>query len=300
MQLAAYCQLKPVAVSYAGLKDRHAVTSQWFSVHLPGKEAPDWHQFIQQLPLREGEQVRVLQETRHSKKLQRGALKQNRFTIRLRDLSDTSDQAFELLHQRCDDIAQQGVPNYFGRQRFGLQGSNLVSAGKHFVNPRKRIPRAKRSMYLSAARSFLFNCMLSERVTKGCWNSALSGDVFMIDGRSACFPDDGDESVTARLQANELHPTAAMWGEGDTMTRDEAARLEKTVLDAYPVFRDGLLAARVKQQRRACRLVPGELKSLREEKDFVLSFSLAAGSYATMVLEELFCELVEPDRAESH
>ncbi len=120
-QLASYCGVKKMAVSYAGLKDRHALTSQWFSVQLPGLPTPEWEDFEQRFGAdtkddARGESVRVLQSCRHNRKLQRGALKSNKFKITLRGLSDTSDVTHELLAQRCQIIAQQGVPNYFGTQ----------------------------------------------------------------------------------------------------------------------------------------------------------------------------------------
>ena len=95
-QLAKYCKVKKLAVAYAGLKDRHAVTSQWFSVQLPGKPTPDWTEFEAWF-LTDGsdEKVQVLQSFRHNRKLQRGALKSNTFKLILRELSDTSEKTFE-------------------------------------------------------------------------------------------------------------------------------------------------------------------------------------------------------------
>jgi tRNA pseudouridine13 synthase len=305
-QLAKYCNVKNVAVSYAGLKDRHAVTSQWFSVQLPGKPTPDWDAFQQSCSSTGlNEAVQVLQSFRHNKKLQRGALKSNRFKLTLRELSDSSDKAFELLKHRCDDIAANGVPNYFGVQRFGRNGNNLEQAEKLFSTPGYRLPRQKRSIYLSAARSWLFNHILSERICRHVWNTRLPGDVFMLDGKSACFREDVASDAAAvdelekRLARNEIHPTAILWGEGDAMVSSKAAELESAIIDKFPVFRDGLLAARLQAQRRACRVVPHQMACFRQDDDFVLSFTLAAGSYATMVLAEIFSVLYEENNIRS-
>lgn len=221
-QLAKYCGVKKLAVAYAGLKDRHALTSQWFSVQLPGKPTPDWAEFETSFSAPESdESVRVLQCFRHNRKLQRGALKSNTFKITLRELSDTSEKCFELLTQRCDEIAGSGVPNYFGPQRFGRAYNNLEQATKLFSNPRYKLAKHKRSLYLSAARSWLFNSILSERISNKVWNSRLPGDVYMLDGKSACFKDElnGDavDELNQRLVRNEIHPTAILWGEGDAM-----------------------------------------------------------------------------------
>jgi len=275
-QLARFAGVKPVAVGYAGMKDRYAITSQWFSVHLPGRNDVDW-------PSLSIPGVELLQVTRHARKLQRGALKHNRFTIRLRDISGDS----ALLAARCELIRQQGVPNYFGEQRFGHGLDNLRRAEAMFRNPRRRLPRQKRSLYLSAARSWLFNCMLNERIARTCWNTRIDGDVFMLDGRSACFADDASGDLAQRLRQGAIHPTAALWGQGEYMAAGECASIETTVVDALPALGQGLVDARVDAQRRAMRVIPGNIGLRLEDGDAVLAFDLQAGSYATMVLREL-------------
>jgi len=289
-QLAAFCGVKQIAVSYAGLKDRNAVTSQWFSVQLPGKPTPDWTKFEMDFSSGEVEKIQVLKNFRHNRKLQRGALKSNSFKIKLRDLSDTRDETFDLITQRCDEIAQNGIANYFGEQRFGRNGNNLDQAIKLFQNPRYKMSKHKRGLYLSAARSWMFNHILSERIKQGVWNTRLAGDVFMLDGKSACFKDDGDDQIEQRLSANEIHPTAILWGEGDVMVTANAAELESRIIDQFPVYRDGLISARLQAQRRACRLMVKNMECYRENDNFVVSFSLSSGSYATMVLAEIFSE----------
>ena len=295
-QLARYCKVKKLAVAYAGLKDRHAVTSQWFSVQLPGKPTPDWSEFESSFSTHgSGEDVQVLQCFRHNRKLQRGALKSNTFKIIMRELSDTGEKAFELLTQRCEEIAKNGVPNYFGSQRFGRSYNNLEQATKLFSRPGYKINKHKRGLYLSAARSWIFNCILSERIKQDVWNKRLTGDVFMLDGKSACFKDEstGDEAdeLDQRLAHNEIHPTAILWGEGDAMTASKAAELESAVIDQFPAYRDGLVAARLQSQRRACRVVPAQFACSRLEDDFEVLFSLPSGSYATMVIAEIFSDI---------
>jgi tRNA pseudouridine13 synthase len=294
-KLAEYCGVKKMAVAYAGLKDRHALTSQWFSVQLPGKPTPDWCAFESSFGAStEGENIRILQSFRHNRKLQRGALKSNAFKITLRELSDCNDETFVLLQQRCQKIAQNGVPNYFGPQRFGHDYNNLEQAARFFSKPRHKLAKHKRSMYLSAARSWLFNCILSERITLQVWDRGMPGDVFMLDGKSACFKDDGSDDISERLSRNEIHPTAILWGEGDVMVSADAAALESRIVEQYPVFRDGLVAARLQAQRRSCRVIPDQFDSCRQDNDFIVSFSLPAGSYATSVLAEIFSQLTVP------
>jgi tRNA pseudouridine13 synthase len=279
-RIAEHADVKKHAVGYAGLKDRHAVTTQWFSVHLPGRDDVDWNG----LKL---EGVEILQITRHQRKLQRGALKRNSFTIRLREIQTGTGCSIEQIAERCDLVRQQGVPNYYGQQRFGHDLLNLVQAERLFSRPRTRISRHKRSLYLSAARSWLFNTILSERVSQGKWNRRIDGDVFVLDGRSACFRDDGSSGLDQRLQHGKIHPSAVLWGEGHSMASSLCEAIEAAVVDRYPLFKQGLIDARVQQQRRAMRVRVNDIKCRQHDADLMLTFSLQAGSYATMVLREI-------------
>jgi len=279
-RIAEHAGVKKQAVGYAGLKDRFAVTTQWFSVYLPGREDVNWGDFHL-------EGVDVLETTRHQRKLQRGALKQNRFTIRLREIDIAGNGGIEQVIQRCELIRQQGIPNYFGEQRFGHDLTNLADAEHMFSHRRKRIPRHKRSLFLSAARSWIFNTILTQRVQAGTWNSRIKGDVFMLDGRSACFRDDDSIDLDQRLDEGEIHPSAVLWGDGENMATADCEAIESAVVDRYPVFKQGLRDARVELQRRAMRLMVKDIECRPQASDLVLTFSLQAGSYATMVLREI-------------
>lgn len=302
-KLAKFAGVKLLAIGYAGLKDKVGLTSQWFSVQLPGIASPDWSQL-------ESENLQILQSTRHSRKLQRGALSHNTFTIRLRNVlsNEENSDAFECLQQRCQQIVLSGVPNYFGLQRFGRGLNNLSAAEKMFSEPnkksdekstdhssenknkrlrKKKLPRHLRSLYLSSARSWIFNHILSARIEAGNWNTRLAGDVFQLNGKSACFVDDGDELLHQRLQQFEINPTATLWGDGDVMSQVECWQLESDIVDRFPVFRDGLIAARVDAKRRALRLHVANLEGQQQGDDFILCFQLPPGAYATVVLNEL-------------
>jgi len=156
-----------------------------------------------------------------------------------------------------------------------------------FLNARKRISRHKRGLYLSAVRSWLFNTILSERVKTGTWNHRIKGDVFMLDGRTACFRDDGSADLDQRLATGEIHPSAVLWGEGETMAANDCEAIEAEVVNRFSLFKQGLVDARVAQQRRATRLPVKDLECRPEDSSLVLTFSLPAGTYATMVLREI-------------
>ncbi|MFQ5645181.1 MAG: tRNA pseudouridine(13) synthase TruD, partial [Thiogranum sp.] len=157
-QLAGFAGVSPRAVSYAGMKDRHAVTEQWFSVQLPGKADPDWQAI-------DNDDFQVLEAKRHSRKLKTGALRGNRFRLLLRGV--VADPA--RVQARLEQL-RRGVPNSFGPQRFGRQGENLVQAERLLARPKARVSRNKRSIWLSAVRSALFNRVLTARIEAGNWN----------------------------------------------------------------------------------------------------------------------------------
>lgn len=277
-QLARFAGVKNMDVSYAGLKDRQAITTQWFSIYLGPNPEPDWSG----LSL---DGVEVLEITRHQKKIRRGALKGNRFTLTLRDLQGD----LKLLEGRLQKISWHGVPNYFGEQRFGRNGSNLGSAHAMFVEGRKIKDRHKRGLYLSAARSYLFNTVLSERVKRGDWNQALLGDAFMLQGSHSFFvADELDEELILRLKQQDIQPTAPLWGRGELATRIDVEELEKELLQPYQAWCDGLERAGLEQARRGMVSFPGQLEwQLLDENTLQLKFVLPAGEYATSVLREL-------------
>ena len=277
-QLADFAGVAHKAVSYAGMKDRHAVTEQWFSVQLPGREAPDWREI-------NNDDFEVLEAKRHSRKLKTGALRGNRFRLRLRGVEADPGPIETRLEQ-----LRQGFPNSFGPQRFGHNGDNLTQAERLFARPKARVPRHKRSIWLSAVRSALFNRVLAARIEAGNWNQPLPGDAFQLQGKSAVFAADViDAEIETRCSAGEIHPTGPLCGSGEVMVTGEAAALEQAVLESCSDWIDGLNNFRMNHARRALRVAPGELSWEQEAQDqWVVSFSLPAGSYATSLLYELF------------
>ena len=277
-QLARYAEISKRDVGYAGNKDRYAKTTQWYSVQLPGREAPNWDDF-------ESDTIRILESHRHRGKLKTGALKGNHFVITIRQLSVSSN----LLNERLVQIGNCGVPNSFGPQRFGHSGQNIPRAIEMLSGRRRIRDRHQRGIFLSAARSFLFNKILSERVVNQNWNRALSGDTMMLDGSKRFFETETiDETLQQRVESLDIHPTGALWGDSPNMVSGEVLTLEKIVADRYPELSLGLENARVASARRSLRLLPTELKWDFPAKDrMVVSFFLPAGGYATTVLREL-------------
>jgi len=280
--IAQWAGVGEVAIGYAGLKDRHAVTRQRFSVHLPKKIAPDLAtlDFAQ-----DEERLTVLEHTWHAKKLPRGALAGNRFVLALRGV----DGERAAIEQRLHAIAQRGVPNYFGEQRFGRDGDNVANARAMFAG--RRVRREQRTLLISAARSELFNRVLARRVQDACWDTPLDGEVWMLDGSRSVFgPEPFNDALAQRLASFDIHPTGPLWGRGELRATGEAARLEGDALaDGEALaLRAGLEAEGLKQERRALRLKPADLSwTWRDDGALELAFALPPGAYATVVLAEL-------------
>ncbi len=274
-QLAKHAGLKSMAVSYAGMKDRHAVTTQWFSLHLPGMEDPDFSTL-------ETDEFKILSQSRHDRKLKRGALSGNRFQIRVTQLS--GDRS--LLEERLQNIKTNGVPNYYGEQRFGREMGNLSKAEKMFNRELKKIKKQQRGLYLSSARSWIFNQILSARIQQKNWLSPMLGEVYMLNGKSACFVSENTQEELQRMLNKDINLTACMWGEGESMAVGDVLALEHSVAKEYKHLAEGLESARLKQERRSMRLVPENMSWNMSGDVLEIEFELPAGTFATMVLRE--------------
>jgi tRNA pseudouridine13 synthase len=275
-QLARFANVRQRDVSFAGLKDRHAVTTQWFSVWLPGKADPDWTPF-------ETESMKVLHAARHARKLKRGVLSGNSFTLVIRDWQGDKDKTIRQL----EAMQANGIANYYGPQRFGNQGQNVNKAVGLFQGA--KVGREQRGLYLSAARSYLFNQLLAYRVTRQNWNQAVAGDTYVFDLSHGCFKSDlPDAEIIRRLAAGEIHPAGVLWGKGEADVSADALSIEQAVIDAYPELAQGLISGAVDRDRRALRVNVQDLQwRFIDDTTLELSFALPAGSYATSVLREI-------------
>jgi len=276
-RIASLAGVSVKAVGYAGLKDRHAVTTQWFSVYLSSLPEPRWRLLAE-------DGIEVLEQHRHRRKLKRGSLAGNRFRIRLRQICGDLDAAASKL----ETLASKGVPNYFGPQRFGRAEGNLLRAQALFAGVAPRASRHQRGLWLSAARSQLFNELLARRVERNDWRRALVGDRLQLRGSHSHFlVDSVDERIAERLRSGDLMPTGPLFGDGEPLTASQVRALEEEVAGDYPDWVAGLAAVGLKQERRALRLDIEELEfQALSSNDAVLSFTLPAGSYATSVLRE--------------
>ncbi len=288
-------------VGYSGLKDRQALTTQWFSLRIPKKQLPA-SQFTP-IDIKEHESITILAQHWHNKKLNRGTHRANQFIITLRDLEfGSTDQA--QIDAHLHQISVMGVPNYFGPQRFGFGGNNIREALNIFARPlankpsaknqnkRKGVPREQNSMELSAARSLIFNEILAARVRDGSWNTGLAGEVFNLDGSGSIFAAEQlDDALRARLASGDIHPTAVMWGTSNDKVTSAAADIENDIVQHSALLLQlatGLEQREIKAQRRALRLpIEALIWRWMDEQTLVLDFTLTTGSFATSVLASL-------------
>ena len=314
--LSEWAEIPLRDVGYSGLKDRQALTTQWFSLRLPKKQLPESE--FAPVDIGVNESLTILAQQWHNKKLNRGTHRANQFIITLREIQfagfDTAAPLSEQLlaakqhvEQHLTNISTTGVPNYFGPQRFGRNGNNVREALALFARPvpekrsqfkkskRKQAPCEQNSMELSAARSLIFNEILAARVQDGSWNSGLAGEVFNLDGSGSIFASEEiDDTLKARVASGDIHPTAVLWGVDNNKVSGAAAAIENDIVQKNPLLSQlatGLEKREVKAQRRALRLPIEELSWKWQEKEdkqiLVLSFTLTTGSFATSVLASL-------------
>ena len=277
-RLAKHARVPVRDVGFAGLKDRHAVTTQYFSVRRATGEGTDWSSFS-------APGVEILGVERHARKLRRGAHSMNVFLLVAR--ADGIEDHRDAIGRRWAAIAARGVPNYFGPQRFGRGGANVAQAREVLAG--KRVRRDTRSLALSAGRSLLFNEILSARVADGSWEHILAGEIANLDGSRSVFSvDEPTPQLNERCAGFDIHPTGTLWGPGAPLASGDVAELELEAVRSYPDIADGLAAAGPEAASRPLRLRPQDADAEFAPGCVRLSFSLPPGAFATSVIRELF------------
>ena len=273
-QLAKFAGISARNMSYAGLKDRKAVTEQWFSLQMPGKPTPDFSQFSL-------EGVEILDVTRHQRKIRIGSLQGNHFEILLRNAEETDE-----LKVRLDFLAKNGFPNYFTEQRFGRDGNNLTQALRWANGEINVKDRNKRSFYLSAARSEIFNLIVSKRMELDLAQQILVGDVLQLNGSHSWFVVDESEDLAQlqqRLAQQDVLLTAPLIGEEEKSAVD----FEHEIFAQYQALFALMRQERMKAARRPILMQPQQFQWQFEPNGLHLQFALPAGSYATALIREL-------------
>ncbi len=274
-QLAKFVGISVKNMSYAGLKDRHAVTEQWFCLHLAGKETPDFSAF-------ECEGVEILEVTRHNRKIRTGALEGNHFELLLRDVVETDE-----LKQRLNQLQEIGFPNYFTEQRFGRDGHNLTQAQRWASGEISVKDRKKRSFYLSAARSEVFNLVVSQRIADQQMQTVLLGDYLQLAGSNSFFEVKAEDLMQSqqRLDENDVLLTAPLIGENSL--EQNGNECEKAIVAQHENLINLMKKERMNAARRAMLCKLQDLRWQFEPEGLRLTFFLNSGSYATGLVREL-------------
>jgi tRNA pseudouridine13 synthase len=276
-QLARALDCDPAQAGWAGLKDRHAVTTQWASIQGADPERAR----ALQLP-----GIRVLDAQPHPHKIRTGHLRANRFRIRV----GCDPSALPIAQQVLAELVERGAPNYYGEQRFGIDDGNLERA-LLWLRDGGRPPRDRfaRKLMVSTWQSSLFNRWLAARVQAFGLGRALEGDLMRKEDSGGLFVSAGTDETQPRMDAWEISPTGPMfgtkmrWPEGDAAERERALWTEHGLPDAT-LSRLGALA---EGTRRVARIRPVETQVDADADGLRLSFVLPKGAYATVILREL-------------
>ncbi|MBW2701352.1 MAG: tRNA pseudouridine(13) synthase TruD [Deltaproteobacteria bacterium] len=284
--LATQLNISERDIGMAGIKDRWAITRQWFSLPAQAEDVLDKFQL---------EGVRILSRKAHGNKLKTGHLNGNTFQIRVRGLDHDSRKDIE---DRVAKILRLGIPNYFGTQRFGSRGDN-ENLGKLILDGRgPRLSRRRLRLVLNAVQSALFNDVLAQRIQGQSFNLALAGDLMIkteSGGRFVCEDPSIDQ---ARMDAHEIHPSGPMFGPRMRRPEGQVDEQEQSILEASGLDDASWrrFAKLTQGTRRALRIGLGRLDTEWTEGDLILRFDLPPGSYATVVLQELLV-LEEPTKS---
>jgi tRNA pseudouridine13 synthase len=268
-------------VGSAGIKDKHAVASQYFSVLLKNQTDPQRvYDLEKQLPV-------TIHSTRpHRNKLKRGHLQGNIFTVRVTDLPVRPGEAAARARRTAEKLRQIGLPNYYGPQRFGMHGDN-AGQGREILQGTRRVrKKSLRSFLLSAYQSHLFNSYLVRRITDGLYHTMLCGDIARKLETGGIFVVDNAEAAQERLDVGEISYTGPIFGKKMKVPQAAAAQLEDAVLAEQGIERELFAAAGLSGSRRQGILIP-EIDVQPEAAALHLLFTLPSGAYATVLLREV-------------
>lgn len=266
-------------VTYAGQKDRHAVTTQTFCI--PAAAAPALDGFVM-------DDVEILWAKRHTNRLRTGHLRANRFRILLRDPDEGGGERAQAIATRLRD---RGLPNAFGPQRFGRDGDTARDGLQLLADPQRgpgARDRYRRKLNLSAAQALLYNHYLAERARDDLLATLLPGDVAQRVDSGGLFVVEDAAAEQPRLDRHEVTHCGPIFGRKTFPAADVAARREQAVLDAFGLTPEhfapfGKLA---NGTRRANLVYLDDLTVSEVEGGIALAFTLPSGSYATVVLRE--------------
>jgi len=267
-------------VNYAGIKDKHAVTTQFFSVWLKdGQDKDRAYQLEEELP------VTIHKLVFHPRKIKSGHLLGNEFSIRIGHLEIPVDEATEKARQIARTIQTKGLPNFYGSQRFGMEGDNAQKGLEIILGHRKEKNKWLRRFLASSYQSYLFNYYLYRRIQEGLYQTILDGDVAKKQETGGIFIVEDREAEQQRFDNQEISYTGPVYGKKMTPAQGESARLEEQILEEQQIDMQTLKDARLTGTRRQGILIP-QIAVEQQTDSLCLNFSLPKGAFATIVIRE--------------
>lgn len=269
-QLAKFYDVPPRDIGYSGLKDRHAITTQYFSIRLPGIKPNHY-----KVPTHD--EFRIISHTLHDKKLKRGNHKYNDFCIRLTSVKGDTDQ----IEKRLRYLQTHGSPNFFDSQRFGNNSSNLERVIQWLNGEIDVRKRNEKSLLLSSLRAAIFNQQLSERVQNNTWYMITPGDIIVLDGTHSHFHAESEHGAIAsnlidRATAQDIHPAGILIG------------ADSSWCEAYPALSTLLQRERLTSSYRPLRINIRNLSWQFNADTLTINLRLPSGAYASGVIKQIF------------
>ncbi len=278
-ELADIFDLRDVDVGCAGRKDKHARTTQTFSLNLPNADEAEVARRI-----REHLPVEIHWARRHRNKIKAGHLLGNRFRI---VVLDPGPDALTKAEALVEALQAQGLPNFYGPQRFGREGDNAERGRKILITGRGPRRRWLRRLLLRAYQSALFNTWLVQRIGHGWFQRLLVGDLAKKLDTGGLFQVEDAQAEQPRFEREEITYTGPIYGSRMWWADGQPGQLERQILEEAGVTEEMLDRAHLNGSRRRGRLLLDDLEVERHPDGLLFTFSLPKGSYATTVLREV-------------
>jgi len=287
--LAGLYDIPPRDVEFAGIKDKHAITSQYFSIWLSENQDKERiYELEKELP------VKINSMDFHNRKIKSGHLKGNVFRIKITETDIPLEEAEERAKNIIEVIHKKGLPNYYGQQRFGMHGDNAERGLKILKGEEKIKNKWLRRFLLSSYQSYLFNYYMKKRIENKLFDKMLTGDVAKKQDTGGVFIVDDKEAEQKRLDNKEISFTGPIFGKKMKQAVDEAGEFENAILSENDVTPEEFRNAKLTGSRRAGIILP-DIDLVREEDGLVLTFFLPKGAFATVVLREIMKSEVNTD-----
>jgi tRNA pseudouridine13 synthase len=267
-------------IGFAGLKDRNAVTTQWFSLSLGANAKIEEVKEKIKLNL---EALEILDASKHTNKLKTAHLVGNKFKIVVKNVEKNS---FSIAKKIRDEVLGSGIPNYYGPQRFGSKKDNHIIGKQILLKQKKEKRRWVKKLMLSAYQSHLFNTWLSNRILSKKFNSIIKGDLLQTITGQRPFPYDEDKEHLKEFKEQIISYTGPIYGPKVSTPTDDALESEEKILETEEVNIEDFKNSKLPGARRLAHIYLNDINIEEVNEGLEFSFTLNKGSYATSLMRE--------------